>query len=241
MNTEGPLFKNNVKLRQAVNFALDRRALLAVFGPGFGSATDSYLPPGTPGYLRVDPYPLRRPDLKKARALARGHTRSGKAVWYACNDINLNCLAVAETVQFDLKRIGIDLQINSSMPYTVKAAKTATRGEPFDMADDRYEPAWVDPSEYVNVLLDGRTIRATGNTDLSYFNSAHYNGLIDQAGSLYGQARYDAYGALAVDIASNAAPMAAFVARNNRFFVSSRVGCVRAGAHDLDLAGLCLK
>jgi hypothetical protein len=35
--------------------------------------------------------------------------------------------------------------------------------------------------------------------------------------------------------------MAAFFNRTNRFFLSSRVGCVTAGVHDLDLAGLCLK
>jgi hypothetical protein len=93
----------------------------------------------------------------------------------------------------------------------------------------------------VNLLLDGRTIQATGNTNQSYFNSARYNRLMDRAGSLSGQARYDAYGKLAVDLAVNAAPMAAFADRNNKFFVSSRVGCVTAGAHNVDLAGLCIK
>jgi peptide/nickel transport system substrate-binding protein len=242
MNTQGPLFRNNARLRQAVNFALDRSELLAdLSGPYFGSTTDGYLPPGVPGSLNVHPYPLLHPDLKKAKALAQGHTRSGKAVWYACNDIGLQCLKVAETVKANLKAIGIDVQINSSFPYTVKAVKTATFGEPFDMADDRYQAPWVDPSQYINVLLDGRTIHATGNTDLSYFSSTHYNRLIDQAGRMSGAARSAAYGSLALDLARNAAPMAAFIARNNRFFVSSRVGCVTAGVHDLDLAGLCLK
>jgi ABC-type transport system substrate-binding protein len=243
MNTESPLFKNNVRLRQAVNFALDRTALLADLGPGslFGSTSDSYLPPGLPGSLDVHPYPLKHPDLRRARALARGHTRSGKAVYYACNDVGLACLKVAETVQANLKAIGIDVEIKSAFPYTIKAAKTATRGEPFDLTDDRYDVPWVDPSQYLNVLLDGRTIQATENMNISYFNSAHYNKLIDRADSLSGRARFEAYGKLAVDLARNAAPMAAFISRNLRFFVSSRVGCVTAGAHDLDLAGLCLK
>ena len=108
----------------------------------------------------------------------------------------------------------------------------------------RYLVAWVDPYQYVNLLLDGRTIQATGNTNRSYFNSPHYNRLIDRAGSLSGQARYDAYGKLAVDIARTAAPMAAYINRKTRFLVSSRVGCVRAtgaAAHGLDLAGLCIK
>jgi ABC-type transport system substrate-binding protein len=241
MNTERPLFRSNPKLRQAVNFAIDRQALLADVGGITASTTDSYLPPGMPGYLDVHPYPLLHPDLKRAKALARGHTRGGTAIWYACNDVALACLKVAETVQANLKPIGIDVQINSSMPYTVKAARTATRGEPFDLVDDRYDAAWVDPSQYVNVLLDGRTIKATGNADLSYFNSAYYNTLMDRAQSLSGRDRYETYGRLALDLERNAAPMAAFIARKIRFFVSSHVGCVTAGVHDLDLAGLCLK
>jgi peptide/nickel transport system substrate-binding protein len=241
MNTESPLFRRNVKLRQAVNLALDRTALLADLGPYFGTTADGYLPTGLPGAIDLHPYPLRRPDLTRARALARGHTRSGKAVYYACNDVNLACLKVAETVQANLRAIGIDVEIKSSFPYSIKATKTATRGEPFDLTDDRYDVPWVDPSRYISVLLDGRKIQATGNTNISYFNSAHYNALIDRAESLSGRARLQAYGKLAFDLATNAAPMAAFISRNLRFFVSSRVGCVRAGAHGLDFAGLCLK
>jgi peptide/nickel transport system substrate-binding protein len=247
MNTEGPLFKDNPKLRQAVNFAIDRTALLAVFGAAvkggssaFGPTTDGYLPPGIPGSRDVHPYPLLHPDLKKAKALAHGHTRSGKAVWYACNDVGLACLKVAETVQANLKAIGIDVEIKS-FPYTVKHQKTATRGERYDLADDRFDVPWVDASQYVKALLDGRTIRPTDNTNLSYFNSAHYNRLIDRADRLSGRARSDAYGKLALEVATNAAPMAAWSPRNLRFFVSRRVGCVTAGAHDLDLAALCLK
>src|SRR5262249_57960566 len=67
MNTERRLFRNNIKLRQAVSFALDRPAL------GFGvpwatSVTDDYLPPGLPGYVDAHLYPLRHPHLHKAPA-----------------------------------------------------------------------------------------------------------------------------------------------------------------------------
>lgn len=244
MNTERPLFKNNPKLRQAVNFALDRTAMLRVLGAASGSRTDSYLPSGLPGYRDVHPYPVRYPNLAKARALANGHTRSGKAVMYVTDSIAVfGALAHAQIVQHDLKQIGIDVEIKQ-FPTTVLDAKLATRGEPFDLANIRYLVAWVDPSQYVDQLLDGRTIQPTGNINRSYFNSPHYNRLIDQAGRLSGQARYDAYGKLALDIERTAAPMAAFINRNHRFFVSSRVGCVRAtglAAHGIDLAGLCLK
>jgi peptide/nickel transport system substrate-binding protein len=240
MNTEQPLFRNNPKLRQAVNFALDRTAMLRAVSRYFGSRTDSYLPPGLPGVRGVHPFPLRHPDLAQAQALAEGHTRSGKAVMYTCNNPEFGCVAEAQLVRDTLKQIGIEVEIKL-FPNDAAAAKVGTRGEPFDLADARFVVPWVDPYVYVNLLLDGRTIQPSGNTNRSYFNSAHYNKLIDRAEKLTGNARYAAYGKLAIDIARDAAPMAAYIDRNTRFLVSSRVGCVTVAAHGLDLAGLCFK
>jgi ABC-type transport system substrate-binding protein len=243
MNTERPLFRNNPKLRQAFNFALDRTAMLQAYGVHAGSRSDSYLPRGMPGYRDVHPYPVRHPDLAKAKALAKGHTRSGEAVIYVEDRALCVCLAHAQIVQYALKQIGIEAVIKQ-FPTSIKETKVATHGEPFDVANAYVSAAWVDPYRYVNLQLDGRTIQATGNTNLSYFNSPHYNRLIDRAASLSGQARYDAYGKLALDIARNEAPMATYIEKRIRFFVSSRVGCVRASgaaAHSLDLAGLCRK
>ena len=138
------------------------------------------------GLRDVHPYPVRHPDLAKARALARGHTRSGKAVIYTCDSVLSDASRRRRLVQDALKQIGIDVEIKL-FPVDVRDAKIATRGEPFDLADTRLDVAWVDPYQYVDLLLDGRTIQATGNTNLSYFNSPHYNGLIDPAASLSGQ------------------------------------------------------
>jgi len=243
MNTARPLFRHNVALRQAVNFVLDRAALLRAFGVGTsvaGSLSDEYLPPGSPGYVDGHVYPVDRPNLKRALALASGRTRSGKAVLYTCADIFTTCLAHAQIVQENLKAIGLDVDIKS-FPFAVVSRRDRTRGEPFDLALERFNVPWVDPYQYVDLQFDGRRIQATENTNRSYFNSSRYNQMIDRAARLSGQARYDAYGRLAVDIARDAAPIATMFVRNNRFLVSSRVGCVRVGAHGLDLAGLCLR
>jgi peptide/nickel transport system substrate-binding protein len=242
MNTERPLFRNNVKLRQAVSFAIDRRALFAPFGAAgaVGAVTDDYLPPVMPGYINARVYP-KRPDLENARALARGRTRSRKAVFYTCDNIVLACRLHGQIVQSNLKQIGIDVEIKE-FPNAQLFAKIGTRGEPFDLLLFRHDVTWVDPAQFVRPLLDGRTIKATGNTNRSYFNSARYNRAMDQADRLSPAARYQAYARLAVDIATNAAPLAAFATRNANFFVSTRVGCIVPAAHETpDLAALCLK
>ena len=61
--------------------------MLRVLGAASGSRTDSYLPSGLPGYRDVHPYPVRYPNLAKAQALAKGHTRSGTAVMYVTDSI----------------------------------------------------------------------------------------------------------------------------------------------------------
>jgi peptide/nickel transport system substrate-binding protein len=81
LNTSGPLFRNNPKLRQAVNFAVDRKALTRELGPLAGTPTDKYLSPSQAGYRDERLYPLKGPDLLRARALAKGNTRSGKELF----------------------------------------------------------------------------------------------------------------------------------------------------------------
>ena len=81
-NSARPLFRDNPRLRKAVNFALDRRALVLVGGPLVSRATDQYLPPILPGFRDADVYPLERPDLERAKELAQGSLRGGKAVLY---------------------------------------------------------------------------------------------------------------------------------------------------------------
>lgn len=80
-NTGGPLFRSNPSLRRAINFALDRKALEATGGGPVGaSLTDQYLPYAMPGFKDAAIYPLDGPDLARARALAEGNLRSGRAV-----------------------------------------------------------------------------------------------------------------------------------------------------------------
>jgi ABC-type oligopeptide transport system substrate-binding subunit len=243
MNTSRPLFKNNPELRQAVNWAVDRTRMAEVNGPLalVGSLTDDYLPTGMPGYLDAHLYPLAHANLARAKALARGHTRSGKGALYICDNAVPPCVLHGQILQETMKLIGLDFEIKT-FPYAIKEDKLATRDEPWDITVERHDVAYVDPSQYVNLMLDGRTIHARENTNRAYFDSDRYNLMIEQAGRLSGDARYDYYGKLAVKLARTAAPLAALNVRHDRFLVSSRVGCVRVAAHSgVDLGGLCLK
>ena len=235
LNTSQPLFKNNPKLRQAVNFAIDRRKLTRELGAYVGEATDQYLLPVMPGFRDVDIYPLKGPNLKKAKQLAKGHTRSGKVVLYTPN-FPLP-LATAAIVQRNLEAIDLKVEI-VSFPPPVYAQKVNTPGEPFDMGYAGYGAALVRDPSFLGWLFDGRDIGLNGN--ISYFDSPKYNQLFERASRLTGPERYRAYADLDVQLSRDAAPGIPWANLNATTFVSAKVGCIVLNP-SLDLTAVCLK
>src|SRR5206468_3276041 len=67
---------------------------------------------------------------------------------------------------------------------------------------------YADPYDFINVLLDGTNIQDANNNNISYFNDPSYNKKIQQAARLSGDARYQAYANLDLDITKNAVPIA---------------------------------
>src|SRR5262245_26213557 len=86
-NVRVPPF-NNLKARQAVNFATDRNALVKIYGgPKLAEPTCQVLPPGFPGYKPYCPYTKNpgsgkwtAPDLAKARQLVAASGTKGAVV-----------------------------------------------------------------------------------------------------------------------------------------------------------------
>jgi ABC-type transport system substrate-binding protein len=222
LNESRPLFRNNTKLRQAVNFAVDRRALVREAGPFIERPTDQYLLPGSPGLRDERIYPLEGPDLPKARALAKGNLRSRKAVLYTI-DIPSD-IARAQILQRNLKAIGIELEIKQ-FPVTLYFEKIATPGEPWDLARVQFTDL-TDPV-YLNFLF-GDSL------------PPKYKQLLDRASRLTGDERYRAYGELDVQISRYIAPMIPVAAVSQQTFVSRRVGCIVLNPV-LDLTAVCLK
>ena len=83
-------------------------------------------------------------------------------------------------MQFNLKQIGIDVEIKQ-FDRVVQHDKVGTRGEPFDIGLSGWGMDYPDPSNFINVLLDGRRIQATNNVNESYFNNAANNKRMDRA------------------------------------------------------------
>ena len=200
--SRGPF--TSARLRRAVNYAIDRRALApeGLFHGLPATPTAEYLPPGMPGHRDARIYPLT-PQLTEARELA-GTTRRS-VVLYALSDPEHQ--RVAEIVKANLRTIGMNVQIRA-LGDPALFVRLARRGEPFDIAVVGWQSDYPDPLDFLH-QLDGRTIGPDGNVNFAYFDDAGYNRRLDAAAGLASPARELALGRLAVDVARTAAPWAA--------------------------------
>ena len=230
LNTNRPLFRD-VRLRQAVNYAIDRRALAAL-GSAFSYAlrpVDQYLPSGLFGFKDARIYPFT-PDVSKARQLAGGKRRA--AVFYTCN--RSPCDRMAQVVKGDLAAIGIDIQVKT-FPLFAELTKIGTNGEPFDLGWSEWVADYPDPDNFLNLLLLG------GNVFPS-FNDPTFTRKLVNAARLSGPRRYLAYGRLDADLAAHRAPLVAYGGMISDDFFSARMGCqISQPVYGIDLAALCIR
>jgi len=206
-------------------------------GPATGRLTDHYLGPGTPGFRPAHVYPRRRPDLSRARTLAKGHRRSRKAVLYTHNAGPT--VAAGKIVQRDLARIGIAVRIKE-FPGEQYFTRIFNLHEPYDLALVGWAPDYPDPYDVLNLLFAGSSLKQTYSPNLSRFDSPRYNRLLTRASRLSGPSRYRTYGKLDLTLARDAAPAAAFLNAYDATFVSRRTGCAIVHPY-LDLAAVCLR
>jgi len=239
LNSSRPLFRNNPKLRRAVNLALNRQAIAnATGGPLSRELSDQYLPPAMPGFDDKEIYPTDGPDLKRARELARGNTRDGKVALYVTDFPQP--LAAAQILTQGLEALGLQVQLTKIPFHAASAAYLSRLGnpnEPWDIAPIIWTPDVIDPYAYINLLFDSRFI---GGTNLGRFDSPKYDRLMRRAARLQGTARYKAYAALDVELSRDAAPLISTGVFNEATLVSARVACVVLRP-TLDLAAACLE
>jgi YVTN family beta-propeller protein len=236
LNTSRPLFAS-ARMRRAVNFAIDRPALANAQESGIlALPADQYLPPGMAGFEDAHIYPTDGPDLDRARRLAGNRHRT--AVLYASD--STSSLKRAQVLVRNLASIGIDVEVKT-FPGTVLAAKEATKGEPFDIAENSWSADYFDPFNFLNQLFDPNIKPAALSVDASRFDEPLYNRRLESAAKLTGAARYRAYAQLDIDLTRNASPIVVWGNPATEDLFSARMGCQAYGPYGVDLAALCIR
>ena len=240
MNTSRPLF-SDVRMRRAVNYAIDRPALAAqgqraaeVNPFNAGAPTDDYLPPAANGAADFDLYPLDGPDLERAKRIA-GRVRA-TAIMYTPNLSPWR--EEAQIVRRNLAPLGIDVQVKE-FPIANYFTRVTRQDEPFDLAVGGYGSGTPDPVLFLAFLFD---VPSYVPTNISHFHEATVSRKLEALAKLSGAKRYRAAGRLALELQRDLVPAAAFATTASRDFFSARVGCqVYHPLWGMDLAALCLR
>ena len=220
-NNQNHLFKGNIRLRQAVNFALDRTDYVAAGGPFAGRPWSHLLPPVVPGSSSQQPYP-KHSNIAKAKGLAHGHLRGGKiTVYFRASGTIFP--AQAQVVRDDLTRLGFKPENITMKGFTGGDIYTAmgVHGSPADMGvsfgfcGDSFGPNVIDPAGFVGAFLDPASPMAVHN--------ARYRSRFLAAQRLHGRARFRALGKLDLDLMRNLAPAAPMRTYDSQFLFSARV------------------
>jgi ABC-type transport system substrate-binding protein len=161
--------------------------------------------------------------------MAHGGGRT--AVLYTCEAFP--CPEQAQIIETDLARIGLRVEIKT-FPGATLFAREGTPGEPFDLAWGGWIPDYLDPQPMLNTILEDPSVGPT-------LDDPDYTRKLASAARLSGPRRYLIYGELDLDLARNAAPLAAFGNLSSDDFFSARIGCQTFGIHGMDLAALCIK
>lgn len=180
MNTTLPPF-DNVKIRQAINWAIDRRALVKLTG-GAGTPTETILPETMPGYREHKLYPEQ--DMAKARQLIAesGETLGKVDFWCTTTEPQPT---LAQYMQDVLNQLGFEANvkcINRSSYFTLVGNKTTQAKIGFG----NWSQDFPEGSNFIDVLLNGKRITPEHNNNFAMYSGAdeqiaEINGEVDQA------------------------------------------------------------
>ena len=227
-NTRRPLFRDR-RLRQAVNLALDRRAIAAVWKE---PPSDRYVPPAVLDTPNGGAYPVGAPDLTAARRLAGGS--HGTAVLYYCGPPENR--RVAQLIRQNLAAIGVAVRITPSLDCLLGQDPKLDRADLMMLSP---ASSIADPAPFIEATL-GRDAGLGYRLPVGWFRDAALTAEADQARSLQEPARAAAYAALQ-DRLLAAAPVAALGSWTAPEYVAPRLGCrvFQPALGALDLGAAC--
>ena len=165
MNTQTPPF-NDIRVRQAVNYAVDPEALNRVFG-GRLSPTQQILPPGMPGYQEYKLYP--GPDMAKAQQLMAEANPSDKdiTVW---TDDEPDRKRLGEYYEDLLKQLGFNttLKVIAGDVYFTTIGNEKTPD--LDTGFSDWFQDFPHPDDFFRPLLNGESDLPTNSNNFSSVN-----------------------------------------------------------------------
>ena len=209
---------DDLKVREAVNYAIDPRALERIYA-GSLAATHQILPPGMPGYEKFDLYPH---NMAKAEQLIKEANPSDRniTVWGDNEPENSEATQYYQDV---LNKLGFNAkfkEINADNYYSIIGNVNTPDLDTgwFDWFED-----YPHPNDFFQPLLSGESIAPTNNSNFSQTDIPELNAKITRLGEEPLGAKQEAeYAELDKEFMEHA-PWAPYGTRIISTFVSSAI------------------
>jgi len=242
LNMSKPPF-DDVRVRQAVNWALDRSSIQnASGGNQLADVATTIIPPSVNGHADFDLYPSddNTGDVDEAQALL-DEAGLGDGFEFTL-DIRTNPIAQAqaEAVQQALERIGATVRLNV-IDASIYYETIATPSQQNNAAITGWCPDWASSaSTFIPPLFDGAMITEKGNQNLAQLNDEAVNARIAEIRAMTDiDAANEAWGQLDEQI-MELAPIAPMVFENGIFLPGENIAgyIPNTSMTDLTIVGL---
>jgi peptide/nickel transport system substrate-binding protein len=228
MNTRKPPF-DKLAVRQAVNYAIDRNALVKIFG-GQGIPSETVLPPGFgSSYQEHHLYPH---DLAKAKQLIQqaGATGASVQIWTTNAD---PAPKASEYLASVLSQIGLNVTGVKAVDDSVYWDTLLTQSGDPQIAFNHFDQDFPEGEDFIDTTLNGEHIVNVGNNDVSNTDDPTLNAMIDRTKLMpLGAARNAQWAKIDAYFMQHDAGWAPFLHLEQATFVSPRLhGLIFTGSY----------
>jgi peptide/nickel transport system substrate-binding protein len=182
---------DNINCRKAILDGADHTSLQTAFGGPIagGDIATTMLPPNDTGYVKSDVYGfLQNPHGNVAKAkqdLQACGKPNGFSMNVAVRSDRPTEVAAGQGLQASLAKVGIKLQISqfpSGQYYTNFAgAPKYLKSHNIGIAITGWGADWPSGFGFLSQVVDGRSIKAAGNTNIQMTNDPQINAMLDAA------------------------------------------------------------
>jgi len=172
---------NDLKVRQALDLAVDKEAFIQVVTNGHATVMDSIIAPDVQFYSKQEP---TTPDVEKAKALLAeaGYEDGFKATIWGAN--NSSAMKAMEFLQQQLAQVNVEVEVVPMEAGTL-SDKIWSVEKPEDAEIDMYYGGWSpstgDADWGIRPLLGGADNFPPKSYNVSYYDNAEVNDLIKAA------------------------------------------------------------
>ena len=166
---------SNLKLRQAVNYGFDRKAMITYLRNGIGTpAENGFIPKGLPGFAETTIYDY---NPQKAKQLIEAYTtETGDTSPEISISTNANYLDLVEYIQRELGKIGIIANVDVMPPSTIRQQRSAGKL-------DVFRASWIadypDAENYLSLFYSKN--HSPNGPNYTHYKSDVYDALFEKA------------------------------------------------------------